>query len=91
MSQKGRCIGGNSGWTFNVENWTDGKKFKAGDNLFSTMIHPPTMLQLLMPMNLLVAALLQTLRHSAPAKIESNYRRDSTISSAPSPATAMGE
>ncbi|ONH92944.1 hypothetical protein PRUPE_8G203900 [Prunus persica] len=26
-------VGGNSGWTFNVENWTDGKKFKAGDIL----------------------------------------------------------
>ncbi|XP_068319531.1 basic blue protein-like [Pyrus communis] len=26
-------VGDKSGWTFNVENWTDGKKFKAGDEL----------------------------------------------------------
>ena len=26
-------VGGSSGWTFNVESWTSGKKFKAGDIL----------------------------------------------------------
>ncbi|KAM1044409.1 hypothetical protein ACFX13_036287 [Malus domestica] len=26
-------VGDKSGWSFNVENWTDGKKFKAGDEL----------------------------------------------------------
>lgn len=29
-------VGYKSGWSFNVENWTDGKKFKAGDELGST-------------------------------------------------------
>ena len=26
-------VGGSSGWTFNVESWTDGKSFRAGDVL----------------------------------------------------------
>lgn len=114
-------VGDKYGWTFNVENWTDGKKFKASDELgntsynihytifslaicgvlirfthgqlifvqFSTMIHPSTMWQLLMPMNIVVVVLLQALGHSPLAKIPSNYRRDSTTLSAPSLATAM--
>ncbi|KAG6785355.1 hypothetical protein POTOM_011085 [Populus tomentosa] len=26
-------VGDTSGWTFNIQSWTDGKKFKAGDSL----------------------------------------------------------
>ena len=26
-------VGGSSGWTYNVQSWTKGKKFKAGDVL----------------------------------------------------------
>lgn len=29
-------VGDSSGWTFNVESWTNGKKFKVGDILGNT-------------------------------------------------------
>ncbi|GMN50337.1 hypothetical protein TIFTF001_019502 [Ficus carica] len=35
-------VGDSSGWTFNVESWTNGKKFKAGDILvfnYDTSLH----------------------------------------------------
>ncbi|KAK6940546.1 Phytocyanin domain [Dillenia turbinata] len=35
-------VGESSGWTFDVENWSKGKKFKSGDNLifnYDTSLH----------------------------------------------------
>jgi hypothetical protein len=34
-------VGDTSGWTFNIQSWTDGKKFNAGDSL-SKMLRTTT-------------------------------------------------